>query len=1038
MIIPHHLLEQIRAGKAILFLGAGAARGATALTEPHAPPLGRDLGDLLSDKFLGGDSKGKPLSVIGEYAIDASDLRTTQAYIAEIFTRFAPSAAQKAVADFRWAALVTTNYDQIIEKAYAENAERLQTPVPVLRNTDRVDFLLRGPDAVALLKLHGCISVVDDENLPLILTVDQYITHRQNRQKLFSRFTEYAGEYSVVYVGYQIEDPDIRSVLLELAAPNVSRPRHYVVTPSPDERDTKLWANKHITTIDGIFEDFIGELQVKIAPGLRGIRSTAKTHPIGSKFVSHAAPSEDLLDFLTNDVMYVHPGMPTESPNAGAFFKGASYGWSSVRANFDSKRILTDTVLSEVVLVDDPDRPRRTDFYLINGYAGSGKTVVLKRIAYETAATFDKVVLYLRSDARPIIGPVSELCTLIGERLFLFVDGVVRRCSEFETFLREARSRKLQLTVIVAERTNEWNVDGESLSPLVDGEHTLRSLSVAEIDALLAKLEVCNSLGELIKKTPKERQEAFLNYADRQLLVALYEVTSGKLFPDIVFHEYRGIVNDRARSIYLIICSLNRMNVPVRAGLVHRLTGISFTEFKREFFGPLESIVLTEEYKPALDMAYRARHPWVAQIVFERALPTPNDRFDLTIRILREIDIGYTSDRTAFRELVRAKNLRELFPDPLMVEEIYRVAEENAKDDGYLFQQRAIYEMRRPNGNLLRANDLISRARELLPYDRSIVHTLSELELARAGGSRNAVERGVHLDQARLHATKLVGTNADSSHGHSTLVKLALGDLRAKLEEPSSTDEEVTAAAKAVEQALSDGLQQFRGDEHLLTAEAEFSALLNDQSRAMKALEKAIAKNPASPFVAKALSRLHETRGDFAAARKTLETALRVLAGDKSLNGALARLLDRHFPAEGSKVEACWRRSFTEGDTNYTSQFWFARRLYLNNKVEEALAKFAKLKLVRVPRDVKVKISGRIRENGVVKHFEGAIAKREADYAWVTPYGQVRAVYLHCSEVKPDIWQNLRRADAIKFTIGFNYMGPAASAAQPILRSPRE
>ena len=1026
MNIPHHLIEQIRAGKAILFLGAGASYGATASTEPKTPPLGKKLGDLLSDKFLGGDSKDKSLSVIGEYSIDASDLRTTQDYIAEIFTRFSPSPTQKAIADFRWAGLATTNYDQIIEKAYAENPKRLQTPVPVLRNTDRVDYLLRAPDAVALLKLHGCISVVNDENLPLILTIDQYITHRHNRQKLFNRFTEYAGEYSVVYVGYQIEDSDIRTILLELAAPNMSRPMHYVVTPKPADRDMKLWANKHITTIDGTFDEFIAELQTKIPPGLRGLRSTAKAHPIASKFVSHAAPSEDLLTFLTNDIMYVHPDMPSESPNAAAFFKGASYGWSSVIANYDAKRTLTDTVLSEVVLMDDSSRPRICDFYLINGYAGSGKTVLLKRIAYDAAITFEKVVLYLRSDARPLIGPISELCGLIGERLFLFIDGVVRRSGEFEAFLRDARSRKLPLTIIVAERTNEWNVDGESLSPLLDGEHKVRSLSLVEIDALLVKLEQYNSLGELASKTPEQRQEAFLKYADRQLLVALYEVTSGAPFPDIVFHEYRGIVNDRAQRIYLIVCALNRMNVPVRAGLVHRLTGVTFNEFKQQFFGPLESIVLVEEYKPALDMAYRARHPWVAQIVFERALPTPVDRFDLYISILKEIDIGYTPDRTAFRESIRAKNLRELFPDPLMVEEIFRVAEEASKDDGYLFQQRAIYEIKRANGNLQRAHDLISYARELLPHDRSITHTFSELEMARANASRNAVERNLHLDQARHHASKLTGANADSSHGHGTLVKLALGKLREVLEKATSTDEEVTSAAKAVEKVLSDGLQQFRSDEHLLTAEAEFSALLKDQARAIKALGKAIAKNPASPFVAKALSRLYETRGEFVTARKTLEDALRVLPGDKSLNGAVARLIDRYFPNESSEAEACWRRSFTEGDTNYTSQFWFARRLYLNNKVDEAMNNFARLKLARLPRHIKVKVSGRIREDGAIKQFDGVIARLEDDYAWVTPYGQQRSIYLSCSEVDTEAWQNLRNENAIRFSIGFNYMGPAA------------
>ncbi len=869
--------------------------------------------------------------------------------------------------------------------------------------------------------------MVDEVAYPLILTIDQYVTHATGREKLFNRFTEYAGEYSVVYVGYQIEDSDIRAILLQLDKPEMSRPMQYVVTPNPSPRDQRIWAGKRITTIAGTFDEFMAELQNIIPKGLRGVKVTSHGHAIAAKFATHAVPSADLLTFLTNDTTYVYGGMPPETSNPQAFFKGASYGWGSITASHDAKRTLTDTVLAEVILRDEANRPRPTDFYLIKGYAGSGKTVLLKRIAYEAGITFEKVVLYLRSDSRLLIAPIAELCNLLGERLFIFVDGIARRSSEMAAFLHEARSKKLSLTVIATERSNEWNVDGQELSPLLDGTHQLRSLSLPEIDALIAKLDEFKCLGDLASKTNEERRDAFLSYADRQLLVALYEITSGAPFPDIVFDEYKNIVSDRARRIYLFVCALNRMNVPVRAGLIYRLTGVSFKDFKRDFFAPLDSIVLTEDYKPALDMAYRARHPWVAQIVFERALPNERDRFDLYMSILKEIDVGYTPDRSAFRESIRARSLKELFSDPLMVEEIFRVANEASHDDGYLFQQHAIYEMRRLNGNLGRANDLISHARKLLPHDRSITHTMSELEIARADAAKTDVERKIHLDQARQLASRLTSANADSGHGHVTLVKLAMGRLRELLEKPEVDEDDVTAAAKQVEQALNDGLQQFRNDEYLLAAEADFSRLLNDQERAKKALAKAIAKNPASTFIARALSRVQESDLDYAGARTTLNNALRVLPGDKWLNGALARLIERHFSDEGREAEACWRRSFTDGDTNYTSQFWFARRLYVNGKVDEAMEKFARLKLARVPFETKVAIAGRIRENGALKMFDGVISRLESDYAWVTPYGQPRAIYLHCSQVDQRTWQMYRQGDMLKFAIGFNYMGPGVT-----------
>lgn len=110
------------------------------------------------------------------------------------------------MADFRWKAIVTTKYDQIVEKSYAGNSSRLQTLVPFIKSTDRIDTELRDGRKIPLIKLHGCISLTDDANIPLILTTDQYNEYRKGREKLFNRFQDLAGERIVVYVGYRLAD----------------------------------------------------------------------------------------------------------------------------------------------------------------------------------------------------------------------------------------------------------------------------------------------------------------------------------------------------------------------------------------------------------------------------------------------------------------------------------------------------------------------------------------------------------------------------------------------------------------------------------------------------------------------------------------------------------------------------------------------------------------------------------------------------------------------------------------------------------------
>jgi SIR2-like domain len=1027
MNIPDYLLQQIRAGNAVLFLGAGATKGAVSPTEPKTPPDGPGLGKLLSARFLGGKEAEKSLAQIAEYCFAVSDLRTVQSYVAEIFDAFEPAGFHKLVADFNWAALATTNYDQVLQKAYAANQRRLQTPLPVLRSNDRIDHELRDGKKVQLLKLHGCITTVDDEALPLILTVDQYVAYRSGREKLFRRFEELAGERTVVFVGYRVEDPNIREILQVLEAPNVSRPTHYLVTPGAGDLDKRVWSRKKIETIDGTFQQFMEALDSRIPRALRSLRVNEFSHPLVTRFRTNAALSEVAKSFLENDVFFIHEGMSTEAADPKTFYKGSSYGWSAHRANLDGKRNVTASILDEAVMIDETDRPRLADLYLIKGYAGSGKTVVLKRVAMDAALIVEKVVLYVKADVRLNPDALMEIVSHVGERVFVFVDGAAKRAGEIEYVLKALRARRAPVTMFITERIAEWNTECQALDTYVDTEYDVRHLSKNEIDDLLEKLEASSALGVMEFMTPQDRVSRLMEYANRELLVALYEITSGKSFEDIILDEYRQIASDRARRIYLIVCALNRLGVPVRAGLVRRVTGISFDEFKAEFFKPLEQIVLTEEYRPAADMAYRSRHPSIAQIIFERALPHQLDRFDLYIDLLKEIDIGYAPDRTAYRELIRSKHLLELFSDPKLVERIFESGHEAGGEDGYFYQQRATFEMRRAGGNLRAAQEGLAKARQLLPNDRSITHSLAELELTRAESAKSEIERRHYVEQAKSHALRLTGSSASSAHGYSTLARIELQKLRSLLKEPGASDDELINATKNVQTPLQEGLQLFRTDPHLLQIEADFQLELRNEQKAEAALRRANATNKGNMHVALALSRLIEDKGKAGEAREVLKDALNLLKDQPKLNSAMGRLLERHFPAESLEAELHWKRSFTAGDTNFRSQFRYARSLYLNGKDDESSRVFQSLKTARVARDVKQQISGWVREGPQLREFKGSVAQVNDANAWLAPFGRSKQVYLHRSEVPESQWSSLRRGDLLYFALGFNYMGPAAS-----------
>lgn len=265
MEIPGALIEEVKASNGVLFLGAGASLGAT-LPDGTRPLTANGLRDALSDRFLGGQARSEPLDWVAELAIAQSDISTVQDYIAEKYRGLEPSSAQELVAAFRWQGIATTNYDCLVERIYQKVERSAQHVVPMIHDDDRVADKLRSSDDVRLLKLHGCIMRTHDEDLPLILTVDQYNAFRTKRQRLFGMLREWGSEHSIVFVGYGLRDADLRHLLSDMAEELSSLPRYYIVKPNVGPAEKDLWTRKGIGVLEGTFEEFLEELSVAVPP----------------------------------------------------------------------------------------------------------------------------------------------------------------------------------------------------------------------------------------------------------------------------------------------------------------------------------------------------------------------------------------------------------------------------------------------------------------------------------------------------------------------------------------------------------------------------------------------------------------------------------------------------------------------------------------------------------------------------------------------------------------------------------------------------
>ena len=1036
MEIPHALKDSIRDGTAILFLGAGASVGALN-GKREGIPLAPALAKLIADKFLGGAKADKTLSQVAEFAIHETDFPHVQQYIASILGDYEPADFHCLIPTFKWKAIFTTNYDRIVELSYEkQGGKALQDVVPLFSNVDKIDEISRSQKNVPLVKLHGCITRTSDESTRMIITPDQYVTFSKGRENLYSYLKELGKSHPIVFIGYSMQDPDLRSILSELDELGLARPMYYIVTHGFDERDISLWAAKRITYLKSGFEEFLNALNTEVPENQRALMAQVTTeiieHPIQAKFIHNDPLNKICKEFLENDAEYIHSNLPIKEELPKNFYRGFNLQWFPIIKHLDIKRDLEDAVLYEDILIAENERPTKVDFYVIKSHAGAGKSILLKRLAWISSTEAKLLCLHLNDKGRINYSALLEISKLSKERIFLFVDNIPDRPHEIKSLIEKARAEDIALTIIGTARVNEWSMRCEEMNSYVSKINQLHYLSHGEIIELLKKLEEHNSLGHLIELSPEKRMEAFSERAGRQLLVALHEATQGKPFRDIILDEYRNIIPSLAQSIYLTICTLNRFNIPVRAGLISRIYNVPFVEFRKTFFSPLEHVVRTEDSRLLGDYVYSSRHPEIASMVFEQALLTPEKKFGEYIKILGYLNTSFSTDLQSFRRLVRGKNLLEIFPEHTAVVEIFKLAHKIMPDDPYILQQHGIYEMSRPNHNLNNAHKYLTEAYELNRKDLTIAHSLAELAYNQSLATVEFVEKEKYRKEAESILVNLIEDESTRKYARHTFIKIEMSRLEEILSDDSSATLEIQKSIQAIEELISRGFLEEPQDVFLLKTEANFQELMKNKGKALSSLEKAFEINKRDPSIANRLAKYYRSIGDIDKAIEIIITALESSPNNQKLHYQLLLLYGEKGNWDIKVMTYHARRSFTPGDRSYHAQFLLGYYCYLSEEPEllsESLEIFRNLKSAYVPYEVKNKIYAFILTNNENKRFTGTLTKKEGNYGFITCDGRGDKIFVHNADFDGE-WNDISVGKRLSFFVGFNFNGATATAVR--------
>jgi len=270
--IPAPLLEAVKERKCILFAGSGLS---VAAGYPTWKSLVAKLMDAAakahpSREFgLKSYARNGDLLTLTEFARSKLGRHEYSTLLNEIFDEpLPPQNVHRLIARTDYRAVITTNYDRLIEAVFA--SERVLPPKTFTSDSIGAMATAFWTPSAFVFELHG------DPTFPesIILTAQDYDRSTLKTPHLRSFLQSVFINYTVFFVGYSLSDPDFQVLLKELTA--IFRgytPQHYALIPNPQEFTTEyLQKSMNIQAMvydpkegHAAVENVLSELQ-KVAP----------------------------------------------------------------------------------------------------------------------------------------------------------------------------------------------------------------------------------------------------------------------------------------------------------------------------------------------------------------------------------------------------------------------------------------------------------------------------------------------------------------------------------------------------------------------------------------------------------------------------------------------------------------------------------------------------------------------------------------------------------------------------------------------------
>lgn len=689
------IIEKIDTKNCVLFLGAGASICAGGKTWTN-------LTENIKKNFSKIDFDTTDFFEICEdisqtYPYNRNDLVS---YLHKELGDLKPSPYHNILTKYDWGAIFTTNYDDVIEESY-RNKDKLKPCHPYVKADISFDY---GKDKIKLFKVMGCIRYLNEDidNGGLVLTQSDYDYNLSLKTKYFDILYDILKNGTVLFIGYSFADKIIDR-LLNLIFRNErleKLPWSYYISPENiNSKKQNMLNSKKIKHLKMGFEDFMTQLDNRYK--IERISKDKEHIVVNIKGENHLIDKEeyvkDYADYI--EIMYENLfNMNNTEPSKDNFFRGIDKSFLPFIQNWDVERdiyiksngdklSLKDRIFLELTN-EELNEPRHNSLILIEGDAGAGKTVLLKRIAYDIYTELNQPALILKN-LKNAYDPklISDLIFKVTHKEYrdltikvaIIIDDVAKNIRQVINLKNILSGMGVSALFIVADRSNEIEPSLEEDLIFIGDDSRYRlsdSISEEEKERLFTHLEELGYIfsKELINQEVQEYNSFFA------LMYSLVDPTHQPLEQSVRL-QYYGL-SPKMQEIYLLIAMFYQFNISINVEWLLRIIRMAYSDFYDNYINSEGKGILIEEQDEKGNIFFRLHHRIIAEVLIKLAYIDKEQMKDTFVKAFSVVNLQNIVELSICKKLVyynfKVKSDNCVF-DYEQVEELFRTLGKNNK-----------------------------------------------------------------------------------------------------------------------------------------------------------------------------------------------------------------------------------------------------------------------------------------------------------------------------------------------------------------------